>query len=53
MKGKSFSLDLMEEEQDADLSSVNITELGHKKMSHFNHAALLNMKKHIILEGLP
>lgn len=53
MKGKRFSLDLMEEKQAADLSSVNITELGHKIMTHFNHVALLNMKKHIILEGFP
>uniref|UniRef100_A0A151UHB3 Retrovirus-related Pol polyprotein from transposon TNT 1-94 n=1 Tax=Cajanus cajan TaxID=3821 RepID=A0A151UHB3_CAJCA len=53
MKGKSFSLDLMEEVQVVVSSTINVNELWHKRMGHFNHVALLNMKKHNIVEGLP
>nr|KYP38814.1 Retrovirus-related Pol polyprotein from transposon TNT 1-94 [Cajanus cajan] len=52
MKGKNFSLDLMEEVQAAVSSTINVTELWHKRMGHFNHVALLNMKKDNIVEGL-
>lgn len=41
MKGTSFSLDLMEEEHVALPSSESVAELWHKRMGHFNHAALL------------
>lgn len=53
MKGKSFSLDLMEEEQAAVSSSVNATELWHKRLGHFNHDAQLYMRKHNLVKGLP
>ena len=53
IKGKSFSLDLMEEVQVVVSSPISATELWHKRLGHFNHAALLNVKKHNIVEGLP
>lgn len=53
MKGKSFSLDLMEEVQAAVSSSISVTELWHKRLGHFNHATLLYTKKNNIVEGLP
>ncbi|KAK6935286.1 GAG-pre-integrase domain [Dillenia turbinata] len=53
MRGKSFSLDLMEKEQVVFLSSKNTTELWHKRMGHFSHAALLLMKKMELVRGLP
>ena len=53
MKGKSFSLDLMKEVQAAVSSSITAIELWHKRLGHFNHAALLYTRKHNLVEGLP
>lgn len=53
MKGKSFSLDLMEEVQASISSTINVTELWHKRLGHFNHASLLHMKKQNVVKGLP
>ena len=48
MKGKIFSLDLMEEAQAAVSSPISATELWHKRLGHFNHVALLYVKKIIL-----
>ncbi|KAK6920802.1 Alpha/beta hydrolase fold-1 [Dillenia turbinata] len=53
MRGKSFSLDLIEKEQAVFLSSNNTTELWHERMEHFSHAALLLMNKMELVRGLP
>ncbi|RDY10253.1 hypothetical protein CR513_05259, partial [Mucuna pruriens] len=51
--GKSLSSDLMEEVQAAISSLINVNELWHKRLGHFNHVSLLYMKKQNIVEGLP
>jgi predicted aspartyl protease len=43
MKGKSFSLDWMEEESAAFPSIANQTELWYKRLGHFNQATLVQM----------
>ncbi|KAE8665032.1 hypothetical protein F3Y22_tig00112699pilonHSYRG00066 [Hibiscus syriacus] len=53
MKRKSFSLNTMETEQDSMMSSVTTTELWHKRMGHFNHAALLYMRRKNLARGIP
>jgi len=53
MKGNSFSLDLIEEVHAVVSSLISATKIWHKRLGHFNHAALLNVKKHNIVEGLP
>ncbi|KAM7489733.1 hypothetical protein LguiB_027217 [Lonicera macranthoides] len=53
MKGKSFALDLMKEEQAAVHKEDNNTILWHKRLGHFHHAALLFMKKNNMVKGLP
>ncbi|GAA0169340.1 transmembrane signal receptor [Lithospermum erythrorhizon] len=53
MRGKSFSLNHMEEEQVACPAITTTTELCHKKLGHFHHATLLNMQKKRLVFGLP
>ncbi|KAE8666818.1 hypothetical protein F3Y22_tig00112491pilonHSYRG00346 [Hibiscus syriacus] len=53
MKGKSFSLNMMETEQAAMMSSVTTTELWHKKIGHFNHTVLLYMRRKNLARGIP
>ncbi|CAL5347060.1 unnamed protein product [Camellia sinensis] len=53
MKGKSFALDLMKEEQAAVHKDDSNTVLWHKRLGHFHHAALLFMKKNNLVKGLP
>ena len=53
MKGKNFSLDLLEEEQANSMSTDTNDELWHKRMGHFNHVALMLMKKMDLVQGLP
>nr|GMD21951.1 Retrovirus-related Pol polyprotein from transposon RE1 [Ipomoea batatas] len=45
MRGKSFLLDPMEEEQAAYTATTTNTETWHKRLGHFHHAAILNMQK--------
>ncbi|GAA0144243.1 hypothetical protein LIER_04740 [Lithospermum erythrorhizon] len=52
MRGKSFSLNPVEEEQVACLAIATTTELWHKRLGHFHHAALLNMQKKELAFGL-
>ena len=44
MKGKSFSLNPLEEEQSAFLIKKNITEVWHKRLGHYHHKGSLQMK---------
>jgi hypothetical protein len=53
MKGKSFSLDWMEEESAAFLSTTNQSELWHKRLGHFNQATLMQMQKKKMVQGMP
>ncbi|KAK0583928.1 hypothetical protein LWI29_005249 [Acer saccharum] len=53
MEGKSFSLNLMEEEQAAVHKEDSNTMLWHRRLGHFHHIALLFMKKNNLGECLP
>ena len=53
MEGKSFVLNLMEQEQAAVHKEDNNTMLWHRRLGHFHHTALLFMKKNNLGEGLP
>ena len=53
MKGKSFALDLMQEEQAAIHKEKSNTMLWHRRLGHFHHTTLLFMKKNDLGEGLP
>ncbi|KAL9444637.1 hypothetical protein AB3S75_017762 [Citrus x aurantiifolia] len=53
MKGKSFALNLIKEEQAAVHKEENCIVLWHKRLGHFHHDALLYMKKNNLVEGLP
>ena len=52
MKGKSFALNMSEEEQVDAAQHENNTMLWHKRLGHFHHNAVLYMKKNQIVEGL-
>ncbi|KAL9432140.1 hypothetical protein AB3S75_027207 [Citrus x aurantiifolia] len=53
MKGKSFALDLMKEEQAAVHREDSNVVLWHTRLSHFHHITLLYMKKNNLVKGLP
>ena len=53
MRGKSFSLDAMEEEQATYTTVMTNTENWHKRLGHFHHPAILNMQKKELVRGLP
>ena len=53
MKGKSFTLNMMEEEQAIIHKEDSNTMLWHRRLGHFHHKALLFMKKNNLGEGLP
>jgi hypothetical protein len=53
MKGKSFSIDWMEEESAAYLSTANQSELWHKRLGHFNQETLMQMQKKKMVQGMP
>ena len=53
MKGKSFALDLMQEEQAAIHKEKSNTMLWHRRLGHFDHTTLLFMKKNDLGKGLP
>ncbi|RVW69919.1 Copia protein [Vitis vinifera] len=52
MKGKSFTLDLMQEEQAEIHKEESNTMLWHRRLGHFHHTAFLFMKKNDLREGL-
>ncbi|KAH9724151.1 hypothetical protein KPL70_007382 [Citrus sinensis] len=53
MKGKSFSLDLMKEEQASVHREDSNTLIWHKRLGHFHHITLLYMKKNNLVKDLP
>ncbi|KAH9699455.1 hypothetical protein KPL71_024353 [Citrus sinensis] len=53
MKGKSFVLNPLEEEQNAFPIKKNITELWHKRLGHYHHQGLLQMKSKGMANDLP
>jgi hypothetical protein len=53
MKGKSFSLDWMEEESTTFLNITNQIELWHKRLGHFHQAMLVHMQKKKMVHGMP
>ncbi|KAJ8639362.1 hypothetical protein MRB53_016056 [Persea americana] len=53
MEGKSFALNLMEEEQAAVHKEDSTTMLWHRRLGHVHHTTLLFMKKNNLGEGLP
>ena len=53
MEGKSFALNLMEEEQAAVHKEDRTTMRWHRRLGHFHHTTLLFMKKNNLGEGLP
>ena len=52
MKGKSFALNLLEDEHVAILQQDSTTMLWHRRLGHFHHDVVLYMKKNQIAEGL-
>ena len=52
MRGKSFSLDPMAEEQAAYMVAMTNTKTWHKRPGHFHHVAILNMQKKELVYGL-
>ena len=53
MRGKSFALNLLEEEQTAVFQENNVTTLWHKRLGHFHHNEVLYMKKNQLAVSLP
>ncbi|KAL6348578.1 hypothetical protein AAG906_016093 [Vitis piasezkii] len=53
MRGKSFALNLLEEEQATVSQENNVTTLWHKRLGHFHHNGVLYMKKNQLAVGLP
>ena len=52
MKGKSFALNLLEDEHVAVLQQDSTTMLWHRRLGHFHHDVVLYMKKNEIAERL-
>lgn len=53
MRGKSFALNPLEEEQIAFPIKENVTELWHKRLGHYHHQGLLQMKSKEMANDLP
>ena len=53
MKGKSFALNLLEEEHVVLLQQDSTTKFWHRRLEHFHHDVMLYMKKNQIAERLP
>jgi hypothetical protein len=53
MKGKSFALNPLEEEQTAFPIKENITDVWHKRLGHYHHKGLLQMKSKMMANDLP
>ncbi|KAH0679210.1 hypothetical protein KY284_020295 [Solanum tuberosum] len=53
IRGKFFSLNLLDEEQATVIKLENNSELGHKRLRHFHHDVILFMKENQLAEGLP
>ena len=53
MKGKSFTLNLLEDEHVVVLQQDSTTMFWHRRLRHFHHDVVLYMEKNQIAEGLP
>nr|GMD60386.1 Retrovirus-related Pol polyprotein from transposon TNT 1-94 [Ipomoea batatas] len=53
MRGTSFLLDSMEEEQAAYTATTTNTETWDKRLGHFHHAAILNLQKRKLVMAYP
>ncbi|RVW75056.1 hypothetical protein CK203_056036 [Vitis vinifera] len=53
MKGKSFALNLLEDEHTAILQQDSTTMFWDRRVEHFHHDDVLYIKKNQIAEGLP
>lgn len=53
MKGKSVSLNPMEEEHMAFQSKESVTEIWHKRLGHFHYRGLLQMERLNIVKDIP
>jgi hypothetical protein len=53
MKGKSFTLNPSEEEQTAFPIKENITEIWHKRLGHYHHQGLLQLKEKELAFDIP
>ena len=53
MKGKIFALNPLEEEQFAFPIKENITEVWHKRLGHYHHQGLLQMKSKKMAADFP
>ena len=53
MRGKSFTLNPLEEEQIAFPIKENITDVWHKRLGHYHHQGLLQMKSKMMVNDLP
>ena len=53
MKGKSFALNPLVNEQIAFLAKGNVTDLCHKRLGHNHYQGLLQMKSKEMVNGLP
>nr|KYP62109.1 Retrovirus-related Pol polyprotein from transposon TNT 1-94 [Cajanus cajan] len=53
MKGKSFTLNPLEEQQAAFPIKENVTEIWHKRLSHYHHQGMLLLQTEQLVKGLP
>nr|KYP76422.1 Retrovirus-related Pol polyprotein from transposon TNT 1-94 [Cajanus cajan] len=53
MKGKSFALNPLEEEQAAFSLKENITEIWHKRLGHYHHQGLLQLSEKGLARDVP
>ena len=53
MKGKSFALNPLKEEQTAFPIKENITEVWHKRLGHYHYQGMLQMKSKMMENALP
>ena len=53
MKAKSFTLNLMEEEQRVFSTKICCDELWHKRVAHFHHIGLMFLQKQNLVKGVP
>jgi hypothetical protein len=53
MRGKTFALNPLEEEQIAFQMKENVTDLWHKRLGHYHHQGLLQLKSKEMANDLP
>jgi transposase InsO family protein len=53
MRGKSFALNPLEEEQIAFQMKENVTDLWHKRLGHYHHQGLLQLKSKEMANDIP